>query len=174
MKDFIKKYHKNKLAWNLWVVAASIVTALSINFFLIDWTNVWQNLKASVLNSTENVVQNGDIYLANNWNNAWVFIWKQMSNVDNISFSIVYNPDEIEINSIDSNLWDIINISNEPWISSIIISLEQSRDLNINQEVLNIKYKKYSSEITQINLINSNFSDSDWGKYNLTTSWLNL
>ena len=54
MKDIIKKYHKHKLFTNLNIVLVSLVMAIWINYFLVDWTQIWQNLKASVLNTQVN------------------------------------------------------------------------------------------------------------------------
>ena len=51
MQDIIKKYQKYKFINNVNIILASLVLAIWINFLFLDWTNIWQSLKASVTGS---------------------------------------------------------------------------------------------------------------------------
>ena len=83
MKDIIKKYHKHKLFTNLNIVLVSLVMAIWINFFLVDWTQIWQNLKASVLNTqvNENL---SDISIENIDNSLYIVANRNMSKINNL------------------------------------------------------------------------------------------
>jgi hypothetical protein len=53
MKDILKKYKKHIIISNIGIIAASFVVAIGVNFFLIDGTQIGQNLKANVIESIE-------------------------------------------------------------------------------------------------------------------------
>ena len=90
MKDFIKKYHNKKIIWNLWIVVASLVMAIGINFFVIDWSELWNNLKASVINSQN--IEN---------NNHQIVVM----NFELYSFIVMYNTVALHIGTSISKLF---------------------------------------------------------------------
>lgn len=173
MKDFLKKYHQKKIIWNMWIIALSLVMAIWINIFLIDWTDMWLNLKASVLNSQINSNEvKADLFLERNWENISLKNSKSISNLESISMSLTYNPENVSIISINSNIWEIINLwEKNSWIETIIIS-SNDKKLEEWSELISIKVQKNDDKSEQLNLINANFVDSNQDTYNLSTSWV--
>lgn len=171
MQDILKKYRKNKLLSNINIIIASLVLAIWVNFILIDWTNVWQNLKASVLNSK--VVHNkSDISIEKINGEMYILANKKISNLESLSFSLIYNPDIIKINNIKSKYWNITNLTNTPWISSIILTSEKPVNVNTWDKLAIIKITKKDNKSENINIINANFKDSNSKYYSLSTSWI--
>ena len=172
MKDIMKKYKKHKIISNLWVLVISLFLALAINFFVIDWTEIWQNLKTSVLNNKVN--KKSDIFLENSWDEIVVKNFKNMNFLDSISFSLVYNPENITIWNLRSwkNWLELTKIRNTPGFYTIILISKFPLDINSWEVLISFEIKKKNNKTESINLINANFSDSNSESYELTTSWI--
>ena len=170
MRDFMKKYQKRKIIWNAWIVLASLVLAFWINIFIIDWTDIWDWLKASVLESeTEN---KADLFIENNNGEIVIKNSKEIIWVESLSLSLGYDSENLEITWISSKLWEVVELwENNTWMDTLIIQINWS-DIKKNSEVLNIDASKIEDSSEQINLINVNFKDSSSEQYNLSTSWI--
>ncbi len=169
MKDFIKKYQNHKLMTNVNIVIASLVLAVLINVFVVDWTNIGQSLKTSVLNSKVGV-EKADIYLQKIDNELFLVANKNMANLDNLSLSIIYNPENVTITDIRSELWQIANLSNDKWISSIILSTDKVKNISRWEKVLKIVTNKKEEKSENINIVNANFTDNNKWQFLLSTS----
>lgn len=173
MKDFLKKYHTKKNIWNLGIVVASLIMAIWINIFLVDWTEMWTNLKASVLWST--IVNNeikADIYLERNENEVILKNSKNISNTESISFSLTYNPTNVTILEIKSDIWEVMKLwESNTWIETIIIS-NIWKNIDSNSILASITTEKQEEKSEQLNLINANFRDLDEEGFELSTSWI--
>lgn len=170
--DIIKKYKKHKKMSNLSIVAISLVIALSVNFLIIDGTNIQKNLKTSVI---ENQIENDlwDVYLENNWNDIILKTNKNINNITNLSFSISYNPENVEIDKIISKYSaEISDISNVKWLNTLILDFAEQNNLNSQEKILTIKTSKKENKTENINIINANFTDSVNNTYELSTSWV--
>lgn len=168
MQDFFKKYKKHKFFTNASIIVTSLIMAFWINFILIDWTTTWKNLKASILNAN-NVEINSDIYFDIIDNKIVLKTSKIIEDVSNLSLSIIYNPENVEIKNIAS-LNTISEISNEQWVKSIIINFENSTNIWINDNILEIELLKKQEKSENINIINANFTDINWDNYLLSSS----
>jgi amino acid permease len=111
--DYFKKYKKNKTIGNLTIVIASLIIALSINFLILDNSNFGSNLKSSVLEAKEKN-NKADLILENNKSEIILKNTKQINNTKSLSFSINYNPENVEITSINCNSDELIKIENTP------------------------------------------------------------
>lgn len=172
MKDVIWNYKKNKKLNNLFIVLASLVLALSINFLVFDWNSLTNSLKTNVLESNEAKTK-ADLYLENNNWNIVLNASKKLNNVTNLSLSLVYNPENVELKDFISSLNSNINhFSNTPWITTIIIDFNSAKTFNSWEEVLKIWINKKENLSEQLNIINANFSDIDNQTYLPTTSWI--
>jgi len=171
MQDILKKYKKKKIFTNINIILASLVLAIWVNMFLVDWTNLWQSLKASVLNAE---IQNNksDLSIEKINNNIYIVANKNISNIDSLSFSLSYNPENITIISIESKYWDILNLSNSPGINSIILTWKDSININKWDKLAIIKLNKKENNTENINILNANFKDKASNHYKLTTSWI--
>jgi len=171
MKDFLEKYHNKKTISNIGIILTSLVLAFWINFLLIDWTEIWNNLKTSVLD-IENIDVKSDLYIENSSWSIFVKNSKNMDLVKNISIWITYNPNETEIINIKSDLWEIISLwEKNTWFDTIIVNLE-GKNIEKQNTLFEIETKKLIEKSSQINMINANFTDSSDEKYNLSTSWI--
>lgn len=170
MKDIIKKYKKHNLISNLWIITASLVIAIWVNFFVLDG-QVWDYVKTSVLEAGEksNIA---NIYLQNTEDNIKVFSSKNMVWVDELSLSIVYNPENLTIGKIYSTTLPskITNIANEAGLNTLLIQLDNQIDISSWEELLIIETKKTEEKTENINIINANFKDASGEKYLLSTS----
>ncbi len=171
MQDFIKKYKKSKLIWNIWIVVTSLIVALWVNFFIIDWTDVWQSLKASIFN-VNGIEINSDIYFDIEDNNIVLKTNKIINDVKDLSLSIIYNPKNVEIEKLDFSKSNITELENEKWIKSIIITFENPKNITPDEIILKIKTIKKEDKSENLNIINANFTDTLNNNYILTTSWI--
>ena len=170
MKDIIKKYKKHNLISNLWIITASLVIAIWVNFFVLDG-QVWDYVKTSVLEAWERS-DISNIYLRNNENTIKVYTNKNMLWVNELSFSIVFNPENVSISKIYSTTLPskITNIANESGLSTLLIQLDNETDISSGQEILSVEVEKWEIKTENLNIINANFRDSSWEKYLLSTS----
>ena len=172
MKDIFKKYRRHNLISNIWVLAASLVLAFGINVFLIDGTQIGQNLKANVLQPISTETQ-ADIFLQKEWENFVVKNSKNINNALNISFSLIYNWENTNISEITSAYGNIIELQNEPGINLIIVNLDADTNIKAGQEIIKFNAsKKDEIKAENINIINANFKDTTEELYFLSTSWI--
>lgn len=171
MKDFLKKYHNKKIIWNAWIILASLVLAFWINTFIIDWTNIWDSLKSSIIDSKTNTIK-ADLYIENIENKILIKNWKDIQNIDTISLSIIYNPNNLDIKNIKSSYWEAITLwEKNTWSDTIIINI-WNKNIVKNNTILELITNKKENKSEQLNLINVNFKDINWDKYDLSTSWI--
>ena len=180
MQDIFKKYKNHKMVLNIWMIISSLFLAFIINFLFIDSTNIWKNLKTSLLNS-KNIEIKSDIYLnktsknipwLNNSFDIEILAWKNINNPETLSLSLVYNSENIIIENILSEDIEVIKMWENKWLDSIIINFKNNKNISINQKIIELKIKKLKEKTENINIINANFKDSTWEIYLLTTSWL--
>jgi len=171
MKDFLKKYQKQNNISNLAIIVTSLVLAIWINIFLIDWTEIWSKLKTSVLDSSQNEIK-ADLYIEKVENKILIKNSKDILATKNISFSITYNPSLIEIKEVKSDLWESMLLwEKNTWFETYLINIPW-KDISKNTIISEVITSKNKDESTQINMINANFSDNSDEKYNLSTSWI--
>lgn len=171
MKDILKKYKENKLFSNLNIVLASLVMAFWINFILIDWTDLGKNLKTSVLNSQ--IQENkSDLSIESFENELYIVSNKNIENIETMSLSITYNPENLDISNISSNYWDITNLSNTPWINSIILISKKTINIKSWDKLIKIDINKSEEKSENLNILNANFKDNTWEHFLLSTSWI--
>lgn len=169
MKDFIKKYQNHKLMTNINIILASLILAIFLNFFVIDSTNIWQSLKTSILNSKV-WEEKADLYLQKIDNELFLVANKNMNNLDVLSLSLIYNPDNVSISEIRSELWEIANLWNEEWIKTIILSTDKAKNITRWERILKIVTSKKEEKSENINIVNANFTDSNKWQFLLSTS----
>jgi hypothetical protein len=171
MKDIFKKYKKHKLLSNIWVVAASLVLAFGINVFLIDGTQVGQNLKANVLQPISQE-ESADIFVIKQWSSFVLKSSKNINNPVNLSLSLIYNWENINISELTSQFWDIVTLQNEPWINSMIVNMKTWTNVKANEDIIKfLAEKQDETKVENINVINANFKDNTNELYFLSTSW---
>lgn len=171
MKDFLKKYQNQNNMSNLAIIITSLILAIWINIFLIDWTDIWNKLKTSVLDSNQNEIK-ADLYIEKVDNKILIKNSKDILGTKNISFSITYNPSLIEIKEVRSNLWEnMILWEKNTWFETYLLNISW-KDISKNTPIAEIIASKNKDESTQINMINANFIDNSDEKYNLSTSWI--
>lgn len=175
MKDFLAKYKNRKIIWNIYIALASLGMAFIINILFIDWTNFEKNLRTSILDSWVVTEAKADIFLWIDWEKVILKNSKEMQNVENISFSIVYDNSNLEISEIKSSLWEVkILWEKWSWIETVLIN-PNGKNIEKNKNLVELIFSKKEPESsTQINLFNSNFTDSSGTIFSLTTSWLSL
>jgi len=172
MKDIIKKYKNHKIISNIKIVLASLTLAVLVNFFLLDWTIIQNNIKTSILD-TKTVTsheEKADIYLEKINNDIYLKLSKNINFVKTISLSFAYNPENLNIEDITSQYWDIDLISNTPWITQVILNIEKDINLRWGGDIIKINANKKLNTSENLNIINANFSDKNEKFYLLTTS----
>lgn len=174
MKDFLKKYKKQVIISNIWVVAASLVLAFGINVFLIDGTQIGQNLKANVLQPI-NSEQKADLFIEKNVNDFSIKSSKNINKATSLSFSLTYNWENTNVFEIASPYGNTIEIQNESGIHSVIVNFDSETDVKANENIVEFNATKILPEqIENINIINANFKDNTEELYQLSTSWISF
>jgi len=171
MKDFIKRYQKHKLFSNLNIILASFVLAFWINFLIVDQTGVGEYLKASVINSNVTNIAS-DLSINKIENDFYIVSNKNINNITTLSFSLAYNPQNITVSELNSNIWNLTNLSNTSWISSVILTTEKPVDIKIWDKLVKLNIKKTEEKAESINILNANFKDSKGEQYMFSTSWI--
>ena len=142
-----------------------------INLFLIDSTYMWKELKTSVLDTKIAEVK-ADLFLEKSENKIIVKNSKDILNTKNISLSITYNPEDLEIVNINSKLWEVSVLwEKNSWFETILLSME-ANDIKSSDNLIEIETSVKQVKSTQLNMINANFKDANWEQYDLSTSWL--
>jgi len=97
-----------------------------------------------------------------------------MKSVEELSLSLVYNPENTTIGEIFSTTLpsQITNISNEDGLNTLLIKLDTTSDIKAGQEILILEVNKAEIRTENLNVINANFTDSSGEKYILSTSWI--
>lgn len=171
MKDFLQKYQKQNTISNLGIIITSLVLAIWINIFLVDGTNIWNKLKTSVLDSNQSEIK-ADLYIEKKDDKILIKNSKDILEAKNLSFSITYNPNLLEIKEVISDLWENMLLwEKNTWFETYLISIPWN-DIWKNSNIAEVIISKKYDESTQLNMINANFSDNSGEKYNLSTSWL--
>lgn len=179
MEDIIQKYKKEKRNKNIAIIATSLVLAFWINFFVSN-TDSWKYIKSSVINSSIWTEAKTDLYLEK-LQNTWNILIKikssaQMTQVKSLSFSISYNKDNVSIKDkkINFNWWNLINVIDNDWYNTLIINFDNPTNIKSWDEIMNLVIAKEQNSPEQINLVNSNMTDSENNLFTLSTSWIDF
>lgn len=169
MKDIFKKYKKQKKISNVWVVVTSLVLAIGINFLLIDGSDLWNTMKANIL-EVKSQNQQSDIYASQNGDIIEFYTNQNMNNVKNIAVSLSYNPENVWVLLQENNNWEIIRLSDEKWIQSILINYSPEKNIITWENIFSVEISKLKQISEQLNVFNANFTDSSGENYLLSTS----
>lgn len=173
MEDIISKYKKQKRMKTFWIIAASFILAISANIYM-STSNIWKSIKSSVLENTVSS-KKSDLYLINNQNIVTLQSSKKINQVKNISFSFLYNPENVDLKDTLKYSYDfeIINISDEEWQYTISLNFTTPVDINAWEDILWLVIdKKDNTKNENINLAQANFIDFEGNSFSLTTSWI--
>ena len=169
MKDIFKKYKKQKKISNVWVVVTSLVLAIWVNFLLIDGSSFGNTMKANVLEvKTQN--EQSDVYGLTNGNIIDFYSNQNMDNVKNIAISMTYNPSNVWVLLQEDNNWEIMRLSDEKWIQSILINYTPEKNIQAWDTIFSVETSKLKKISEQLNLFNANFTDTLGENYLLSTS----
>lgn len=175
MEDIIQKYRKEKKIKNLSIIVTSLALALWLNIALSS-TDSWKYLKASVLNNQILVENKSDLVLEN-VKNSWNLMInlkssKNIYNAKSISFSIVYNKDNVILKNkkVYIENWNIINLVDNNWFNTLVVNFKNPTNIKSWENIINIILDKKVDNRENINLINANVIDSDNNSFMLSTS----
>lgn len=177
--DVISKYKKQKLITNISVVVTSLALAIWINYVFI-WTDIWTNLKTSIVESTSSKIEKADIYLERDNKSVTNIIKiknsKEIYNPKNIDLSLIYNPENIVIKDISPTEWlELIKISETNWINTISIKSLDNKKIDKTTTLVNIVIEKSDkNKVEHLNIINSFFTDTTNNTYYLNTSGIDF
>lgn len=178
--DIISKYKKAKKLRIIYILSTSFALALALNITLF-FTDTWQSIKTSVLDNTINKKINSWIYIEKEGKDENIILKlktnQKINNVKSFSISLFYNPENVKILDIfwNDNDFEIITLSKEDWILSLILNYKTPKNINQNNEIIKIAVKKKDySKIEQINIANTNFTDKDNAIYELSASWIDF
>jgi hypothetical protein len=172
MKDIFKSYKRENIIRNSWIVLSSLIIALSINFFIFDF-ELWRYWKTNILERTDEISRS-DLYLEVKNDIIYLKISKNIKKLKTISFAFAYNPENTTLSDINSNLskTTLTNISNEPWLNTIIINFDTPLNIEKNTSILSLETSKKQEQTEWLTIINANFTDDSWENYLLSTSWI--
>lgn len=162
---------------NIIVIVSSLALAFVINIFTGTGA-LNATLKASLMDTTQNEVNVSDIYLDRDSNTSDVVKLKtgtKMANVAGLSFSLVYNPEDIEIKDIYSpeKKVEIKKADAQKGIVTVYLTLTEGRTIAQYEDIIWIVTEKKTDKETSISLLNANFQDRKDNKlYELTTKWI--
>lgn len=167
MTDILKKYNKQKKFSNISIVAMSLVFAIGINIFLFDDSNLVKNLKANAIES-DIQLNKSDLYIEQEAVYFSVFSSKNMTNVKNVSFSVVYNPENINILKTNG----LQHISTNDGISTYILQFDEPKNIIKGEKVALLEINKNKNKTEHVNIVEANFTDNSGNSYQLSTSWV--
>jgi len=173
-----KQFKKQKLFARFMFVFAALVVGFWINSFVLNGQYGAQ-LKTSVLDLNQQVEKKADIYfkkIDKDFESVLkISIWKEISQIKDLSLGLIYNPEEVTIQDIFSKVkWaKLSRLENEKWVATLIINFEDIQNIGAWTNIIELYVSKKTEKTTQnINIINSNFADGTNERYELTTSWI--
>jgi len=173
MKDLFKNYHKHRVLSNISIIWMSFLLALSINFVLV-WNPSTQSLKASVIDAVIDATQRESIsdLSATVSGNTLEIMWNtDMNSVSELSLSLAYDGESLEIESFSTETnATITEIENEAWYRTILLSFESPLDISAGWKLMSTSLSKLSEETSYINMIQTNFTDSEGQIFLLSSS----
>ncbi|MFK7780512.1 MAG: hypothetical protein QM490_05265 [Candidatus Gracilibacteria bacterium] len=169
MKDIIKKYQNHKLLSNLNIILASLVLAFGINFLLIDGNEIGKYLKISALD-TQIIENKSDLFIEKIENDFFIISNNNINQITNLSLSLAYNPENVSIIEVSSNIGDIINLTNTKGISSLILTTEKALDIKAGDKLIKLNIEKKEEKPENINILNANFKDINEEQFLFSTS----
>lgn len=178
-KDIIQKYKSKKMFSNLWLIAMSLALAISINFVIND-TKFGDSLKTNLQESKKIANNSADLYmeLEKNWSNRIVHIKasKNISEVKNMWISFFYNANAINIKDIVSDIenTEVLKLVDTNGSKTISISSNAPKNIKAWDSIATIFLEKQTDKLENLNLLNTNFTDSQNNTYYLSTSWTEL
>lgn len=168
--NILKKYKKHKKISNISIVAISLVVAVWINFLFFNTSTILPNLKANILQNEINK-NIWDIYLTKYNNDIFLKTSNNIDNIESLSLSLIYNPENLKIIEIIPRLnAETLKISNTPGISTIILNYKEVSNIKAWERIFTIKVEKKDNIKESLNIINSNFTDSNNNTFELTSS----
>lgn len=177
MEDIILKYKKRNRNRNIHIVILSLVLAFWLNLFFSS-TEGWKYIKSSILNNNIWTIKKSDLYIENiknSWNLSLnIKSSKEMEKIKSISFSLIYNNNNVVIRNKKVNYDDseLLNLSDNNWYNTIILNFKNPTNINAWETLLNLILEKKENREENINLINSNMIDSDNNLFMLSSSWI--
>jgi len=170
--DVLEGYINRKKFNNLSIIWISLMLALSINFFVINNSDIWNNLKTNLLeNSAKEIIS--DLYLEKKSNSINLNTKNEIKDLINITLSIAYNPENVSINNlITKTNWVITNNSEFPGLTTIFIDFSEAQNLKKWDSIIEIETSKINNQTENINITSANFTDKDNNTFELSTSWI--
>lgn len=174
MKDFLRKYQNKKIIWDIYVMVLALVMAFMFNFLVLDNSILEKSLKTSILDYQENNIK-ADIYFEKENGKIFLKNSKNMLNTKNISFSIIYDNSNLQIDEVKSDFWRVEMLwERMSWIETFILDV-WDKDLKSWNYIAEIIFSKREKSVaTQLNLLNSNFTDLEENIFHLTSSGISL
>ena len=172
-----KQFEKHKLIHRIGFVAAALIVAVWVNTIVLNG-DFWNQLKTNVLESSAPVEEKADVYLESvEWADSSVMsirAGKKMDAVETLSLWITYNPEQVELLDVFSNIvWlDLARIENTPWSATLIMTFSEVQDIQKWKDIVNFYLSKKENHTQHINIANANFTDETSTNYQLTTSWM--
>ncbi|MDQ7008963.1 MAG: hypothetical protein Q9M94_01580 [Candidatus Gracilibacteria bacterium] len=167
-----QQFKKQQLFQQITFVFAAMVIGFGINSFVLNG-DLSNNLKANILETNKKVEKQSDLYIQKTiGKDSNLMILKTSKNIDkvkSISFSLTYNPEDVEIQDIFPNI-NTSRLENEKGITTFIINFNEVKNIKSGEEIINFYTSKKEGTSQNINLINANFTDSTNTRYDLTTS----
>lgn len=168
---------KQKKVENIMIIVSSLALAFVINVFTWTWA-LNATLKASLIDKTQTEVNVSDIYLDKDSDTSEVVKLKtgtKIADVSGLSFSLIYNPKDIEIKDIYSpeKKVEIKKTDSGNGIATVYLTLIESRTIDKFEDIIWIITEKKVEKEVSISLLNANFQDKKDNKlYELTTKWI--
>lgn len=172
MEDIIQKYQKKKKKNTIAIIFTSLALAIGLNFY-VNSTDIGKSIKSSVLDSEVSAKNSADLSMTSENNLISIKSSKEMKSVKSLSFSLVYNEDNIDIKN--KILWfdnaEIVDLSNNSGYSTILINFSHPYTIQAGDDILKFAVEKKDSLIQEsLNLSQANFVDSEDNLYALTTA----
>jgi len=186
--QIMEKYKKHQLLKDFWLWILAFAIWFWISHYYQTWNINTNFLKADLNNSIkiegksivkkENSKEKKDISLEKiDDNNIVLNFNKKIENPTNISFTLVYEKDKLNIKKITSlgkNL-KIVTFETKPWF--LVVSLTPlEKNKNIFWKIINLEIEKKFNLGDNISFINISSANYEKNKkfYPITVSWINV
>ena len=175
MQDLFSDFRKYTVRRNIVILSLSVLSALSINVVLFG-TDMGASLRTSVNDIATSAPARlpYDVSLQSGGSGSDLLLLRTstaMTNVRQIRATLLVNPDAISIDEpfSDKKSVHIIRNANIPGVVQFIIELSEDTTFHAGDTLLYINYTKKSSEVSRVNLSDTEFT-SRAGTYLLTNT----
>ena len=176
MADIFEEYKKQNRKKQALLIFSSLFVAFAINAF-VSPSSLFDKLQTAVYNAQDASFSGAQMALYSAGSGTDMLVLKNrlpLSQVSQIKLTLAYDGEQLAVKNIFSEkTTDIINLSNVPGISRVIIKFAKPINLATGEKIASFVYSKKTEANVSMNLAEVSFATGT-EQYDLTSASLDF